>query len=298
MTRVCFAILVHSDAPMFHRLADALLSSGSTVVVHLDKKVDPSQFWRADVAWVEDPVDVRWGGFSLAEAHVRATRLALSADPDASHVMTLSGMDYLARPVAELNDTLDHDKSYFSFYEMRPGTQMYWVAQKRMYMDLYARLRPAGLRRGAEKMVHLYDTKRPRPSFPSPWTPYRGSAWRCLTREAAELVCAPDDSADRARLNRRMRSVTISDEILEQTLVLNSPLAASVAGYPGDPNAVEPTNGTDLHYIDWSPEREDPAILVGEDLDRIVASGKFFVRKVTTASSGDLLDLLDRHRQS
>ena len=50
------------------------------------------------------------------------------------------------------------------------------------------------------------------------------------------------------------------------------------------------------HYIDWDPERENPALLNSGDLEKIDASGKWFIRKVDAEKSQDLLDIL-RQRQ-
>lgn len=86
------------------------------------------------------------------------------------------------------------------------------------------------------------------------------------------------------------------DEFVIQTLLCDSPLRTTLAGGPRDDTGISVTeeNKVNLHYIDWSPQREDPAILVESDLERIRLSRKYFARKVDGVRSAGLLDALDR----
>jgi hypothetical protein len=47
-----------------------------------------------------------------------------------------------------------------------------------------------------------------------------------------------------------------------------------------------------FHYIDWSPEREDPAVLDESDFDILLQSDKFFACKFRHPKSARLMEML------
>ncbi len=49
-----------------------------------------------------------------------------------------------------------------------------------------------------------------------------------------------------------------------------------------------------LHYIDWSVNREDPAILDVRDYQNLKKSDALFARKFDENKSKDLLDMIDQ----
>jgi hypothetical protein len=48
-----------------------------------------------------------------------------------------------------------------------------------------------------------------------------------------------------------------------------------------------------LHYIDWNPERENPAILTMQDYFLLKSSEALFARKFNEVKSKQLLDAID-----
>ena len=103
-----------------------------------------------------------------------------------------------------------------------------------------------------------------------------GCQWWALRRPAAELLL------DAYRRDRRVRGH------FRRTLVPDEAYFHTVLG-----NRTDIRLGPDLHHQDWTRE-EQPHTFRSADLDEILRSGKFFVRKVDRDVDARLLDLLDR----
>jgi len=290
--RVVYAVLAHQEPGQFGRLTRRLTAEGARVVAHVDAKTDQLPFVEAaggGVSFVESRVRVHWGGFSMVRAMIAAVAGALEADPEATHVQLLSGVDYPARPTAELLETVVSGRSYLNFYPVLPGSQFASIPHNFCFRDQYALL-PRGWRERAYRVVDRLNARLPDRTPPVPV--YRGSCWMCLARPVAEYVVAAVRDRENRRLMRYFRTINVPDEIAFQTLVCNSPHADSLEGWDGGAFR-KAEKRVYLHYIDWSPARENPAVLDLTDLPAIRASGRFFVRKVHPTRSATLMDALD-----
>ena len=182
---------------------------------------------------------------------------ALAADPHATHVQLLSGVDYPARPEVELEEHLVPGRSYVNFYPMLPGSQFDTIPHTWCFHDQYALL-PGGLGKRAYCLVDRLNRRLP--ARTPPVTLYRGSIWMCLARPAAEYVAAAARDRDHRRVMRYLHTINVPDEIAVQTLLGNSPLAPTLEGW--EDGAFRPEEKRVYHhYIDWDPDRENPAVL-------------------------------------
>jgi hypothetical protein len=289
---VVYAVLAHHEPEQLGRLVRRLSRRGSTVVVHVNARADLAPFEGAvgGLARFTTPrLKVTWGGYSLARAMVNVIEHALVADPSATHVQLLSGVDYPARPESDLEEHLVPGRSYVNFYPMLAGSQFDMIPHTWCFRDQYAVL-PGAWDERAYRFVDRLNRRLPRRT--PPVTLYRGSAWMCLSRPAAEYVVAATRDREHRRVMRYLKTINVPDEIAVQTLLGNSPLATSLEGW--EDGAFRPEEKRVYHhYIDWDPDRENPAVLDLDDLPAIRASGQFFVRKVFPARSARLLDALD-----
>jgi hypothetical protein len=289
---VVYAVLTHGEPRQLGRLVHRLAARGSTVVVHVDARFELPPFTAAaagQARFTARRTKVTWGGYSLARAMFIAVEDALAADPDATHVQLLSGLDYPARPEADLEEHLVPGRSYVNFYPMLPGSQFDTIPHTWCFRDQYDAL-PFGWGERAERFVERLNRRLPRRTPPVQL--YRGSTWMCLARPAAAYVVAASRDREHRAVMRYLRSILVPDEIAMQTLLAHSPLAESLEGWEG--GAFRPEEKRVYHhYIDWDPAREDPAVLVLDDLPAIRASGQYFVRKVRPGRSELLMDALD-----
>jgi hypothetical protein len=266
---VAYAVIAHHAPEQLGRLVHRLAGRGSAVVVHVDARADLSPFGEAaagQARFTERRSKVTWGGFSLARAMFTVVEDALAADPHATHVQLLSGTDYPARPEADLEEHLVPGRSYVNFYPMLPGSQFDTIPHAWCFRDQYAAL-PGDWGERAYRFVDSLNRRLPRRT--PPVQPYRGSAWMCLARPAAEYVVAASRDREHRAVMRYLRTILVPDEIAMQTLLANSPVADSLDGWEG--GAFRPEEKRVYHhYIDWDPAREDPAVLVLDDLDESI----------------------------
>jgi hypothetical protein len=282
-----FLLLVHADPQQAKRLLRRLAPVGRCMV-HVDAKSDVSAFRIDDprVGYLSDRVEVRWGAISQVEATLRLMRTALAQceASQVSHFVLLSGNCYPLRPMEEFRAfsqshagtdfikliplattrKLHGRVRHFWFYEDLPadGRKFTWVRLSRGLLQLAGKLG--------------------RRSFPlfAQW--HFGSQWWALTPDTVRyLVSYPHEAA----VKRFLRFSKAPDEIYFHTVLANSPLRHRVEPVTG----YGPWDAANLHLIDPSLARWFGAA----DYEEIMASGRWFVRKVGSGISGDLCDRLD-----
>lgn len=299
MTKIAYLVLAHDQPALFGRLVGALQHDGAAVYAHIDGKQDAAPFRQAagalPVRFLDAPVAVNWGGYSQVEAMLRL--LAAAADGGHEHFIFLSGRDYPLRRPAELQALLAQDpqRNYINFYALRKGTDFSRLIEVYAFRDYYARLRVPAVKRLVQWLVRAANRVLPARRFVPGLQPYRGSTSWCLSAAAAAYLLDFVRQEQNAPVLRFFRSVTGADEILFQTILLNSPLAPQCAGYDdvAQHHSAMNENKVSLHYIDWSPARENPAVLEGRDFAPLMQSGKFFARKFDQTRSAALLDRID-----
>ncbi len=272
---------------LFHRLADRLRMDGHSVVAHIDAKAESEPFARDDVRFVGRRVLVTWGGYSQVEAMTRLLEDGLASSPEATHLVFLSGQDYPARPLSEFVALLKEDPTriHMQWHDTSlPTAQFPNIPREWCSLDLYGHF-PWNVEPLASKITRRFLPPR---EMPDGYTPYRGSTFWALPRDAAEYIVSFLRGNGSRRVRWWLKTIRIPDEIAFQTILGNSPLRQRITGWPNNPPRWAP-----FHYIDWSPAREDPAILDETDLDAVRKRGAFFVRKVEQERSATLLDALD-----
>lgn len=301
--KIAYLIMAYDQPQLFGRLVAALQHDEATLYAHIDSKHDAQPFRAAagalPVRFVEQPVEVNWGGFSQVEAMLKLLEAAARDGHD--HYIFLSGRDYPLRSSGELVSFLaqDPDKNYINFYPLMPGSDFSQLVEVYAFRDVYPHIRPAPLRALAKLLVRGANRLLPKRRFPAGLQPYRGSTSWCLSAAAVAYLLAFVRQDSGRELVKFFRSVTGADEMFFQTILLNSPLAQHCAGYlpPGQQPPRRNENKVSLHYIDWDPARENPAVLDQRDLAPMQASPKFFARKFDQDRSASLLAALDQRRQ-
>jgi len=212
-----------------------------------------------------------WGDFSIVEAALDGLHALFAREIAFDHVTLLSGQDY---PIKRNEDiacffaTHPHT-SFMSYCEIPcPG----WGREGGLerVRNFYARF---GRRRIAIPV---------RRRFPEGFAPFGRSAWWSLSRECAEYVLAFLET--NRPFVRFFRHVGVPDELFFQTVLLNSPLRATI-------------ENENLRFVDWSPgpAHGHPKVLTTVDLEALVASSKLFARKFDVEEDAAVLDALDEH---
>ncbi|MDX9749499.1 MAG: beta-1,6-N-acetylglucosaminyltransferase [Flavobacteriales bacterium] len=283
-----FLITAYKDVPRLVRLVRAL-GPEAHVYIHLDRR---SRVPRADLdaLLAEENVNalsrryrVRWGSSAHLKAILHLARLAVE-DGEAHYLHAISGSDHPLLAPAELDARMEarRGKEFLEHFALpthhwRDGgldrIELYhpldWIDVKRgnnrLWTNRLARWQKAlGIRRSTRGLPPLYG----------------GSTWWSLSRECVAHLL---DRLDREpRLLRRFAHTHCGEEVLVQTLVLDSPFA---------PNVVN----DNLRYVDWRRRNgSTPAVLDLDDLHAVLGSGKLFARKLERPVSEPLLAELER----
>jgi hypothetical protein len=296
-----FLVLAHRDPEQVARLVGRLGADGSTVLLHVDRKVDIAPF-AATLArlprppvLVEPRVTCHWGGFGHVAATLRGMAAALRLAPDLTHLALLTGQDYPLRPLADVHARLAAapGRSYLSWSlgegrdigddERNRSERWLWSGDLARLRRWHVRVPPMGIPRlqavggyvPLPPIEHAGLLARLRP-IPEGLVPAQGLAYWTLSR-AAVAYCL-DVLGRRRDVLRFFRGAFIPEENIFQMLLLASPLADTLVN-------------DDQRYVRW--DGAHPHVLRTRDLDALQASGKLFARKFDRHVDARILDLLD-----
>ncbi len=274
---VAYLILAHTAPQQILRAIDRLRAPGAIFVVHIDARADNAVHTalagRPDVH-LAPRARCYWGTYGIVQATLNCIRTLLALGQPFDYAILLSGQDYPIKPPAAIAGFLtEHHGTQFA--EAFPLDQPNrWTGQGGPFQAI-ARVRQYTVT-FRSKTFHVPVQRR----FYGGWKPYGGSQWWGLTREA--ILWLAEYLTHNPGLARYYRHTFIPDESMIQTMLANSPFAASLSAQP-------------IHYIDWlRPNPKYPRTLDQEDFDRLQAAPELFARKLNQDQSRELLDRIDR----
>jgi hypothetical protein len=202
----------------------------------------------------------------------RTLRWAASTVPELSWVLLVSGQDYPAMPVSQMEHelrTTPHDAFMRHFrIDDDPALDVHhWQAvTRRRYFH----------RRRFPSSARSYPWPRRHP-FVDGRHPYVGDVWYNLGAEAVQHVVDNDEWA--GRLLSFSRAAPNPDELIIPSMVLNGQQHLDVVSER-------------RRYLRWNRGEPHPATLTVADIPDVLASGAFFARKLS-ADAPAVLDRLD-----
>jgi hypothetical protein len=295
---IAYLILAHHRPDQLGRLVDRLDDGDTRFFIHIDRNAVAEIMARAsallarrnNVAFV-DAVACRWGDMSLVDAALRCLEAALDATPRFEIAVLLSGQDYPIKRNEEIS-------RFFGVHADRPVMEVWRLPSERWANEDFGRERYLywNIRLGRRFLPILGPRRFRKPwldrawngvarhaglmrRFPCGMTPYGGFQWWAMTYNCAVHVVR--FIAENAAYRRFFRWVKLPDEMYIQTIVMNSPHAASVLN-------------RSLHYMSWPPlGASSPRILDAESLPDLAASEALFARKFDELATPGLLDRID-----
>ncbi len=292
--RHAFLITAYKNCDQVADLINVLSTDESHVFVHLDQGAafSPDDVLarvrtRKSITMMSPRLRVQWGGYSHLAAILGLLRTA-RATGSFGYFHLLTGQCY---PTKHLNEI-------FQFFEKNRGSEYLenfslptdrWdrgglnrMAYYHLYDRLDAQKRVLGVRVNAriiDAIARLQAQIGLERELPGSFaTYYGGSGYWSLSCDSIDFVLGVLDTTP--DLEGRFRHTSCPEELLFQTLIMNSPLRNRVVG-------------SNLRYIDWSYRNGSiPAVLDESDFERIDSSGALFARKLDPRLSQRLLALL------
>lgn len=278
--KVAHLILAHKAPAQLERLVRALAHPQADCFIHLDRKADSQAFAALaslpGVRFIGHRLDVRWGGYSLTQAALESMREILRAPAEYEVINLISGEDYPIKPLAAIHDFWAQHPGC-SFLEYEPAGSAWWQANMRRATQYHFTEFSFPGRYLAERLLNRLLPRR-RPPLPRLYGGNMGG-WYTLSRAGAEYVINYLDG--HPRLRRYARFTWGSDEFLIHSILLNSPLAATIVN-------------NNMRYIDWSGGGSSPRVLTQADLPALRASPCLFARKFDSQHDAAVLDGLDQ----
>jgi Core-2/I-Branching enzyme len=295
---LAYLILAHRSPAQVERLFRALYHSEDTFILHFDRRA-PRALHELGKRLAADHSNVVvlpsrsvfWGGAIMAEIQIAAMKAALTHQPSWTHFINLTGQDYPLRSRSHIVDFLDSNvnANYISWFD--PLQTSHWrFARERIeyhhleWAWLHRLLAVPGLGRRLRALcgwtnqlprVPLY-----RRSWPDFFHYYGGSNHIVLNRCACEYI---NHNPMARRILRWLRPAAHADEIMFQSVFLNSPLASTVVNH--NLRHIEFLNLSDPH----------PRTLTTNDLPALLASANFYARKFDLDVDSAVLDALDHN---
>ncbi len=289
--KIAFLIAAHNDPDHLRKLVQALAEHD--VYIHWDKKsgslpdIDGAVF-------VPKRISVFWAGFSQVEATISLMETARASQKNYLKYVLLSGADYPIQPLSELVEvfTKDNDWNYLNAVEVRESPHLSQLVKIRLWRDgifpkSIPRTKPViKIERYIRAAVNLALQVIPKPRLDM--VLYHGSSWWALSPQAVDIAISTYYT--NLAFKKFYRFTFASDEQFFQTCIRNSPLAQKC-----DPPLPYEGRGTyrtaNLHIIDRSLTKW----FTLKDKDEICQSKKFFVRKLRSSDSAELVEYLDHN---
>ncbi len=289
---IAYLIQAHGNPSHLLKLVTKLQSLEVDFFIHVDKKTNIVPFEEElkgidNVFFVSERVSVVWKWFSQVLASLNLITLALNSKYEYKYFTLISGVDY---PIISSQDIVDffdsqtynfleyeeikESKSYIDYFKNK---QLWFKISKWHYYDTlkinwwcnqwsFKHMLYRGYIFLNICILNIFSKKK---NIDTTKKYYFWSSWWSLTKESIGYVL--DYSKKNPEFNMFMKYCDASDEIYFQTILLNSPYKDICVN-------------DNLRYINWSKDREGPAILVEDDFEEITKSWKIFARKFSSVS--------------
>ena len=308
--------MAHDQPDHLHRMVKALDCDGVRFFIHIDKKVNLSTFRpeileKENVHFLETRFDVAWMGFSLVESTVMLLREA--SRERFNYCVLLSGSDYPIKSNIFIKKFFETaTKEFIGFWRLEDRPSWKHKIEYFYPIDLVPiyghskHIEKSYWRRLFWGRFFKYRWLMPKRSYLKGMIPYGGPDWFSLSYGCVAYVLRfVQDNPGFVNFYRYTHS---PGEMFFQSIILNSEWAVRVQNFDAYMEWRSVTSDEDklkeesmlaedsfhLRYIDWSGDRETPAILDERDWHSIQNSSNLFARKFHPIRSAKLLDLIDQ----
>ena len=325
-TEIVYLILAHTAPRLLARMVNALDSSYVRFFIHVDAKADVNDFTdcignKKNVCFLENRVDVFWGGYSMVEATLRLMEEATRDSPEFKYGVLLSGVHYPIKSngyireffrnssdeylqFARTSEVGCKDKTNaFCLYDYKPFNPR-TVFSRNKWLNRIAKI-PG---KCVDILFRNIVTTVYRRRLPGGIVPYTGTNWWALTNSCIRYI--QDYIKKKPCYIDFFRLCAHPDEVFFHSIVCNANFKlvnadislASLRGEVARNGRFSELRGLSLTYTK-SSITGSPRVLVEEDFEEIRNEHNFFsypqlyARKIDPDTSAGLLRLIDSFRQ-
>ncbi|MBU5367918.1 beta-1,6-N-acetylglucosaminyltransferase [Enterococcus avium] len=313
MDRYAILILAHSDFENLERLVSNFDDRFFDIFIHIDKKTDSSELSfiknstilsnKANIHFIENNIKVFWGGYSIVKAEIKLLSTALSNDKNYSHYIMISGSDYLIKSSKQLRDFLaaNREDDFVKAIDLQNLSSDNKLREYVSYIYKYDYPffvnTSSFLFRSVRKLSNLILNRfRVRSLlFKDGFHIYQGSQWWVLTEKSANKI-----------LNDYYNNQKAYDKLFSKIFAPDEKFFHSIYYNLSDCNKNSEAPITFIEESDYTKQTASLANITllddslqkwftKVDFDKVIKSNFFFVRKVNSKKSAELLDMIDQH---
>lgn len=268
---LAFTVIVHKDPEQVVRLVRAVTVGGNYCVIHCNARSGPEfrqtiadGLAAAGVTTVRflESEPLSWGSGGILRTQLRAIDALLDGADDWSHMINLSGQCLPVKPLGEIAEFLaaHKDRNFLEVIDVGRERPDLAYRYDRYYVDFAGRAR---------------NTHIPR-SPPRDFSLKFGAFWVMLTRAACRHVLRASEAAP---IRKYLKYTQFPDEMLFQTVLMNSPLRETIV-----PNM--------KRLIKWEGLSPNPKILTRCEWQELRSPDVLFARKFDPAVDTEIFDLI------
>lgn len=302
MEKVAVLILAHNDITNLNRLIKNFPGEMYDVFIHIDKKSDMwinrSQIFIApNIRIIEKTYKVYWGGYTVVEATMSLIKNAVSMNKYFFYIL-ISGLDYPIKNTEELYKELSRNrgKNYIKAVNLDSLDVEKKYKKNIQYcnkMDfLFFNNTNSFLFKLTRKIINFFYSKKKIRRVDKEFEIYHGSQWWALNGDTIEKIIHESELKNK-ELKYLFERIFASDEKYFHSIYYNS-IASHEEKLEADNyknfNLIKPSELSNITTIDDSLSK----YYTINDIEEIKTSSKFFVRKVNSKHSADLLDEIDK----
>ena len=278
-------ITAYKDIELLKTLVNSF-NDNFNIYIHIDKK---TSYLTHDINLIKAKFNVKvidsiykinWGGFNHLKAILYLAKKAL-LDNENHFFHLITGQDFLVKSPQELSDFFNEENQNIyldNFSFPKKGWANNGGQDRLFYYNFYDYLNCKNYkhRNWNNKLIKLQKKLNFKRKYAIEYPKiYAGSTYWSMPRKA--LHYAIGYSIDNPSFLKRFKYTLCAEEFYFQTILLNSPLVNNIVN-------------DSLRYIDWTPKYgSNPAYLDENDYDKIKNSNAFFMRKVDSKISKQLL---------
>lgn len=285
-----YIIIAHKNPKQLYRLISRLNDGISNFFIHIDKRVEISEFEICldfgEIVQFIDRLDSKWGGWGVVQATINALKLIKNSSAKFERIFLISGQDYPIKSNEYINDFL-LKSPYAVFMDYFPipnhekwpgGDRGGWYRVDKYYIGL------KWYEFFVSKSLNLLSTYIPflRRKIPFGMKPYTGSQWWSIDMYALDYIL--DYDAKNPKYRTFHQFTFVPDELFFHMIIANST----------DERLLKSVENNNKRLMIWEkPNSAHPNTLGKSDLDTILSSDHLFARKFDEKSDADILDLID-----
>lgn len=265
--------------PLIHTVNYFSLSGENTILIHVDRKANISDFEflrKKNVILIEDRSNIKWGGFSQIKSTL--SLMNHSKEYEYDYFFLLSGDDIPIKTETQLDTFLSENSGYnFIHYQDERTTYVdpHQRVKYRYTKHFFSRKKDIASR--SIRLIHkitknvLFKNKSYSKNLKNLPPMYKGTNWFGLTANSVEYIL--EFLSKSPWYTDIFKRSICADEVFFHTILKTSEENKSYA------NSDFPSNA--LRYIDWLRGPEYPRVLDSSDTDNIKNSNMFFARKIS-----------------